>query len=405
VHRDVKAENVLLQPQAGDDEFPFRAKLVDLGLARPLAFDVQLSGATPFGVVLGTPVTMAPEQFDAPHSVDHRADIYGLGCVLYLALTGVQPFAGAGMRALMLQKEQPLGPDPRPAAANVPAALADLLQRMMARDAGARPQSYAELAAGLAAALPTSAPPAATRPTTRSARRRALWYAGGALALLAGIVVLAWPRAQPAAAKGDDRTAPTPAPPAPWRVEELFTAGDDPFVDWEGDGAGGLDEDSGAPTLSHGGGPASARRRWQATEFLLRGQLRPCRQNDGRPIAGTGVCCELGDTAAVAVDLRLDGETYVASLQRRERATKDATWRSVGDAQAVPGRWSKELPLSFSLRREGAAVTWQAGAAAGPPQATGTFDGIAAGAAVTTVTLSVDGGRAIFPGFQLQVRP
>src|SRR5438105_2980966 len=81
-------------PAAASQAFPFAAQLVDLRLARPqasaLAEDTQI---TSHGTILGTPSTMAPEQFDDPDGVDFRADIYGLGCVLFYVLTGQPAFS------------------------------------------------------------------------------------------------------------------------------------------------------------------------------------------------------------------------------------------------------------------------------------------------------------------------
>jgi predicted Ser/Thr protein kinase len=84
VHRDIKPENVLLDRKG-------RVKIADFGLAKLLGrapADYQLTGAQQ---VMGTPHYMAPEQVERPLDVDHRADIYSLGVVLYEMLTGELP--------------------------------------------------------------------------------------------------------------------------------------------------------------------------------------------------------------------------------------------------------------------------------------------------------------------------
>jgi hypothetical protein len=84
VHRDIKPENILLDRKG-------RVKIADFGLAKLLgqtSADYQISGT---GQVMGTPHYMAPEQFERPLEVDHRADIYALGVVFYEMLTGEVP--------------------------------------------------------------------------------------------------------------------------------------------------------------------------------------------------------------------------------------------------------------------------------------------------------------------------
>ena len=84
VHRDIKPENILLDKKG-------RVKIADFGLAKLVGKDASEFSLTATGMTLGTPRYMAPEQFDKPQEVDHRADIYSLGVVLYEMLTGEVP--------------------------------------------------------------------------------------------------------------------------------------------------------------------------------------------------------------------------------------------------------------------------------------------------------------------------
>ncbi len=84
VHRDIKPENVLVDRKG-------RVKIADFGLAKILGQDTEALRLTREGQVMGTPHYMAPEQVERPLTVDHRADIYALGVVLYEMLTGDLP--------------------------------------------------------------------------------------------------------------------------------------------------------------------------------------------------------------------------------------------------------------------------------------------------------------------------
>ncbi len=144
IHRDVKPENVLLAKSAAHP-FPFSAKLADLGLARPEKPSAEAQALTRQGAILGTPSTMAPEQFDDPEGVDHRADIYGLGCVLYHALAAAPAFNGQTMAQIVGAKLGGKPPDVRALRAEVPPAVAELVARLLAKDRGQRPQTYREI--------------------------------------------------------------------------------------------------------------------------------------------------------------------------------------------------------------------------------------------------------------------
>ncbi|MDP3508703.1 MAG: serine/threonine-protein kinase [Candidatus Melainabacteria bacterium] len=94
IHRDIKPSNVMVLHEMNID----KVKLVDFGIARLSTRGV--SGAfnsqnkTAAGTVFGTPYYMSPEQ-SLGKTVDHRSDIYSLGCALFEALTGIPPFCGA----------------------------------------------------------------------------------------------------------------------------------------------------------------------------------------------------------------------------------------------------------------------------------------------------------------------
>ncbi len=171
IHRDVKPENVLLQkmerPPAGT-AFPFVAKLVDLGLARP-DHGSQDTRLTVEGSVMGTPSTMAPEQFDAPDDVDFRADIYGLGCVLYFALAGEAAFPERAITAIMMRKATGGAPDPAGVKPELAPGICSLVREMLAPRRENRLSSYEELIGRLDALIGDAA--AVDRDGTKRRRR------------------------------------------------------------------------------------------------------------------------------------------------------------------------------------------------------------------------------------------
>ncbi|MFO0870352.1 MAG: serine/threonine-protein kinase [Pirellulales bacterium] len=145
IHRDVKPSNLLLSKQG-------QVKVLDLGLARLLAEGPEARQLTQSGQVLGTPDFMAPEQWDDTHAVDHRADLYALGCTLCFLLTGRAPFGddrhstmGQKMKGHVLEAPPRLR-DLRP---EVPEELDELYAQLMVKEPAQRLASATEVASRL----------------------------------------------------------------------------------------------------------------------------------------------------------------------------------------------------------------------------------------------------------------
>jgi hypothetical protein len=136
VHRDVKPANVMLTRTAPG------LKLLDFGIAK-LYEDARADGAeaTSTGAMLGTPAYMAPEQFDTRCGVTDRADVYAVGILLFLLLTGRYPFEEATPRAMMANHLLTEAPDARSLAPAVPARLAELVARCLKKSAADRPSA------------------------------------------------------------------------------------------------------------------------------------------------------------------------------------------------------------------------------------------------------------------------
>jgi serine/threonine protein kinase len=140
VHRDVKPANVLLEGEPGASAAGGRVKLTDFGLARE-----GESGLTEVGAAAGTPLYMAPEQARG-EAVDHRADLFALGAVLYRLCAGRPPFE-AGNALALLRRICEEEPTPiRAINPAVPLWLAELITRLLAKDPAGRPQSAGEVA-------------------------------------------------------------------------------------------------------------------------------------------------------------------------------------------------------------------------------------------------------------------
>ena len=135
IHRDIKPANIWLESPKG------RVKILDFGLARQT--DAK-SGLTQAGEIVGTPHYMAPEQARG-RAIDARTDLFSLGCILYRMTTGKLPFAGetllATLTAIAVDTPTPV----TELNASIPPALAELIDKLLAKDPVQRPASASAL--------------------------------------------------------------------------------------------------------------------------------------------------------------------------------------------------------------------------------------------------------------------
>jgi serine/threonine-protein kinase len=268
IHRDLKPDNVFLvpDPDGGVD----RTKVLDFGIAK-LADAASDSRNTQTGALIGTPLYMAPEQARAAAAIDHRADLYSLGCILYHMLTGRPPFVAEGAGEIIaLQMFGEVVPPGQ--LAPVSPEMERLVLQLLDKEPARRFASAGELASALThldrrptqmmrASQPVFADPGATRPggvavepgeppaassvlalpdprtTAAVGRRSALPLVAGVICVLAIAAVgvtyatqgdlpagnapaaLRRPITQPAPAPHVEPPAPVPAaPPAPTPV-------------------------------------------------------------------------------------------------------------------------------------------------------------------------------------------
>jgi serine/threonine-protein kinase len=139
VHRDIKPENILVSGE--------HALLADFGIAKALSVATRgdAEGLTSIGVAIGTPAYMAPEQAAADPAIDHRADVYAFGVVAYEVLTGKHPFAGRPPHAMLAAHLTEVPQPPTRQRVEIPAALATMVERCLAKDPQDRPQSFDEI--------------------------------------------------------------------------------------------------------------------------------------------------------------------------------------------------------------------------------------------------------------------
>jgi serine/threonine-protein kinase len=186
VHRDMKPDNVMISGR--------HALVADFGVAKAVSEATGRQQLTTVGVALGTPAYMAPEQAAADPHVDHRADLYAIGILAYELLTGRTPFRGNTPQEVLAAH---VTKTPEPVTSyreTVPAALADLVMRCLAKKPADRWQSAEEMLPVLDSLATASGgvTPTATRPIAAASRPRRIivGVAGAAVLLVAAAVYL-----------------------------------------------------------------------------------------------------------------------------------------------------------------------------------------------------------------------
>ncbi len=145
VHRDIKPSNILLTRKEGRTV----AKIADLGLSRDIGDEEYR--LTREGQAVGTVDYLSPEQARDSGLADIRSDIYSLGCTLYHMLTGFPPFPDGNLTERLLKHAQVEAPDVRNFDPKIPAGLAAICRRMLAKKPEDRYQTPTELLADLQA--------------------------------------------------------------------------------------------------------------------------------------------------------------------------------------------------------------------------------------------------------------
>jgi serine/threonine protein kinase len=210
VHRDVKPGNILIEQLENDDD-PGHVYLTDFGITKHAA---SRSGLTATGEFMGTIDYIAPEQIRGK-SVDGRADIYSLGCVLYECLTGRVPFEKDIQAAVLWAHVEEMPAMPSTLRPELPAGIDAVLARVLAKDPGERYPTCRELVSAARTALQGSATSAEQQQGTGSPRSDTVWVdlnSPGAPVRQPGSLPAAYARPFPPAggqqpAAGDGRAA------------------------------------------------------------------------------------------------------------------------------------------------------------------------------------------------------
>ncbi|KUJ65519.1 serine/threonine protein kinase [Streptomyces albus subsp. albus] len=138
VHRDLKPANIMRLTDG-------TVKICDFGIARlghDIDFTARLTGT---GIAMGTPQYMSPEQIEGDAPIDHRSDLYSLGCVLYELATGAPPFDGSDAWGVLVGHRDTPPVPPRRHRPELPESFERMVLHLLAKEPDDRPQDAADL--------------------------------------------------------------------------------------------------------------------------------------------------------------------------------------------------------------------------------------------------------------------
>jgi serine/threonine-protein kinase len=190
VHRDIKPANLMVLASATASQSGTTrplVKILDMGVARlyQLAHSPEesLTTLTRDGAVIGTPDYVAPEQLEDPHGADIRADLYSLGCTFYFLLTGKVPFPGGTLIQKLDRQRKETPPSVDQLRSEVPAAVAAVVRRLMAKRPADRYRTPGDLAAVLEHLAQTGQLPGGHQPAPLHAEKSLTGHTGAVSAV------------------------------------------------------------------------------------------------------------------------------------------------------------------------------------------------------------------------------
>ncbi len=230
IHRDLKPGNIYLTARGSMVDF---VKLLDFGITKFTEMDDDGSRLTRTGQIIGTPMYMSPEQAMGEEDIDHRADIYSLGVIMYEMVTGQPPFTAVNYLGIIAQhaSDPPTPPSKVRPDLDIPGEVETIILKALAKRPEDRYADMAEMEAALVHALagvdpavavgfsPDADPPSILTTATGLSQRRLssgrsmpLWliFTIAALVGIAGAVVASYTRdrARPVAGGGPDGSVP-----------------------------------------------------------------------------------------------------------------------------------------------------------------------------------------------------